>query len=402
MKRKIVAMTLLAAMLVSTACSSGKTPESSTTATEAATTTTEATTAATTAAPETTAEETTAVSQIPETNLGRVAKAMLSAMGEDYYVFGDTDPNCYAYLGYVIAKDNKKVGIVDYLRLGTLSFREDDSREYTCFGIYEFDTNSKQYKSLSANSKFTAYVIGTNGYKFVSKKTKATVLAKNGPYVLTAQVISITGDKRVTQRKTPFSIGKAQEGYDAFKAYTNTSGENITSEMIKMKTYEKNIPDTNLGKVAQTILNALGDGYYLFSDTDPNSENYKGSKYAEANKSVGIKDVISVGQFIQYDDLDLMQVYVALTIYEFDTDSKEYKALANGKDFSYYGIGYDDDGNEVLEKYTGKVLAINGPYVLTAYAYTSSSMNSEQQRKAPFTIGKAQEGYKAFLAMKTA
>lgn len=403
MKRKLIAMTLLAAMLASTACNSGKTPESSTSAAEPAVTTTEATTAAeTTAATETTAEETRETGiDVPDTKLGKLAHAMLSAMNLNYAVLDDSDPASYGYLGNVVAKDNKKVGIVDYIRLGGNESTGDGC--YGLFVIYEFDTNSKQYKSLKTGSKFTVYIPYCNGKNIISKKTNATVTAINGAYVLAVQSIKRdSNDKRSVQYKPPFTVGKIQEGYEAFVAYDSASGGN-TSDSIK-KFNDEGIPDTKLGEMANKLISTLGNDFYIYSETNPKSKQYQLDKSAQANNAVGIKDQIGLGYYKYFANdptASSAQLIVEIHIFEFDTDSKEYKSLAKGKKFNfYYGERENETGKPELREIDGTVAAIKGKYVLFVFAQCSSNNGSYWQEKPPYSIGKAQKVCDAFMALK--
>ena len=210
MKNKAIVAVLLATMLM-TACNTETVTESTAPTTSATTATEETTVEITT---ETTTEATTEITEtIPEVtytdemlhmSIDEVADAVLTAMGSGY----ERLPAKYAY-----NENNKSIGIVNVAVIS--GYTDDYGVEiYIC----EFDMESEEYIVLSDNSSFDFYFAGSDlmGELALSAINKQYVI-----YVCTmpAEDGVITGtDGWVTE--PPYSIGKAQEGYDAFVALT--------------------------------------------------------------------------------------------------------------------------------------------------------------------------------------
>ena len=206
MKKKILAASLTAVLLM-TACS--QTNSTSVSMTEQTTTTTESTVTTTV---ETTTETTPGVTysddMLPMT-IKEVADSITTAMGDDYYVMDDKD-----YWKKVIDGTD---GVVDYMtcgRTGELSEKiKGHNYIYIVFEIYEFDMQSDAYKNI----------LKTNTFKDKSG-FDIEVTAINKQYVLVVFAtlgndLSISAeDMDAAEKKPPFTIGNTQAGYDAFIA----------------------------------------------------------------------------------------------------------------------------------------------------------------------------------------
>ena len=217
MKRKTIAAILLSAVLLS-ACSSK--PDATTPTTLAETETTATTVAETTVlATETTeaAEVTEEVAAAPvrlDKTVDDVIQTILDATGDEYFVYADD-----ADMWQATIKNSE--GIVDYKTCGYISRLEGDdmidgyNTIYIVFEVYELDMDSEQYKRVCENGE----LIISRGEDSFTKKHAFV----NGQFVLIACGALCNDDEfhygtDPQELEPPYTIGKVQEGYDAFIA----------------------------------------------------------------------------------------------------------------------------------------------------------------------------------------
>ncbi len=217
MKRKAIAAILLSAVLLS-ACSS---KPDATTPTTLAETETPATTAAettvlateTTEASEVTEEVAAAPVRLDKT-VDDVIQVILDATGDEYFVFTDD-----ADMWQATIKNSE--GIVDYKTCGYISRLEGDdmidgyNTIYIVFEVYELDMDSEQYKHVCEKGE----LIISRGEDSFTKKHAFV----NGQFVLIACGALCNDDEfhygtDPQELEPPYTIGKVQEGYDAFIA----------------------------------------------------------------------------------------------------------------------------------------------------------------------------------------
>ena len=217
MKRKAIAAILLSAVLLS-ACSSK--PDATTPTTLAETETPATTVAETTVlASETTeaAEVTEEVAAAPvrlDKTVDDVIQVILDATGDEYFVYVDD-----ADMWQATIKNSE--GIVDYKTCGYISRLEGDdmidgyNTIYIVFEVYELDMDSEQYKHVCENGE----LIISRGEDSFTKKHAFV----NGQFVLIACGALCNDDEfhygtDPQELEPPYTIGKVQEGYDAFIA----------------------------------------------------------------------------------------------------------------------------------------------------------------------------------------
>ena len=217
MKRKAIAAILLSAVLLS-ACSSK--PDATTPTTLAETETPATTVAETTVlAAETTeaAEVTEEVAAAPvrlDKTVDDVIQVILNATGDEYFVYVDD-----ADMWQATIKNSE--GIVDYKTCGYISRLEGDdmidgyNTIYIVFEVYELDMDSEQYKRVCENGE----LIISRGEDSFTKKHAFV----NGQFVLIACGALCNDDEfhygtDPQELEPPYTIGKVQEGYDAFIA----------------------------------------------------------------------------------------------------------------------------------------------------------------------------------------
>ena len=216
MKRKSIAAILLSAVLLS-ACSK---PEPTTPTTLAETETPTTTVAETTVlAAETTeaAEVTEEVAAAPvrlDKTVDDVIQVILNATGDEYFVYVDDADMWQATI-------NNSEGIVDYKTCGYISRLEGDdmidgyNTIYIVFEVYELDMDSEQYKHVCEKGE----LIISRGEDSFTKKHAFV----NGQFVLIACGALCNDDEfhygtDPQELEPPYTIGKVQEGYDAFIA----------------------------------------------------------------------------------------------------------------------------------------------------------------------------------------
>ena len=217
MKRKAIAAILLSAVLLS-ACSSKPDATTPTTLAETetpATTVAETTvlTAETTEAAEVTEEVAAAPVRLDKT-VDDVIQVILNATGDEYFVYTDD-----ADMWQATIKNSE--GIVDYKTCGYISRLEGDdmidgyNTIYIVFEVYELDMDSEQYKHVCENGE----LIISRGEDSFTKKHAFV----NGQFVLIACGALCNDDEfhygtDPQELEPPYTIGKVQEGYDAFIA----------------------------------------------------------------------------------------------------------------------------------------------------------------------------------------
>ncbi len=217
MKRTVIAAILLSAVLLS-ACSSK--PDATTPTTLAETETPATTVAETTVlAAETTeaAKVTEEVAAAPvrlDKTVDDVIQVILNATSDEYFVFTDD-----ADMWQATIKNSE--GIVDYKTCGYISRLEGDdmidgyNTIYIVFEVYELDMDSEQYKHVCGNGELTI----SRGEDSFTKKHAFV----NGQFVLIACGALCNNDEfhygtDPQELEPPYTIGKVQEGYDAFIA----------------------------------------------------------------------------------------------------------------------------------------------------------------------------------------
>ena len=214
MKRKAIAAILLSAMFLS-ACNRPDATTPTTTETEAPAATTTVATAETTKITEATeeTEETVASTAIRiDKTVDDVVQAILNATDEEYFIYVDDADMWQATISH-------SEGIVDYKTCGYIGRLESDDKIdgyntiYIIFEVYELDMDSEQYKRVCD----TGEMIISRGEDSFTKKHCFV----NGQFVLMACGALCNDDEYrygtdPGELEPPYTIGKVQEGYDAF------------------------------------------------------------------------------------------------------------------------------------------------------------------------------------------
>lgn len=151
--------------------------------------------------------------------------------------------------------------------------------------------------------------------------------------------------------------------------------------------------DKTVDDVIQVILNATGDEYFVFAD---DADMWQ----ATIKNSEGIVDYKTCGYISRLEGNDKIDgyntIYIVFEVYELDMDSEQYKHVCENGELA---ISRGEDS------FTKKHAFVNGQFVLIACGALCNDDEfhygtDPQELEPPYTIGKVQEGYDAFIALK--
>lgn len=151
--------------------------------------------------------------------------------------------------------------------------------------------------------------------------------------------------------------------------------------------------DKTVDDVIQVILNATGDEYFVFAD---DADMWQ----ATIKNSEGIVDYKTCGYISRLEGNDKIDgyntIYIVFEVYELDMDSEQYKHVCENGELT---ISRGEDS------FTKKHAFVNGQFVLIACGALCNDDEfhygtDPQELEPPYTIGKVQEGYDAFIALK--
>lgn len=236
--------------------------------------------------------------------------------------------------------------------------------------ILEFDTNSFEYRNLKVGDEVSFF----SGFGF---PVGATVSAINGKFVIC--LCGTKGesgtDSYVSEHSPDYTLGNLQESYEAF------------AKLPEVFSKPADKPEITFDYVFAKMQGNLGSSFM----------NYKtqSSETAENNKSVGILNFAYI--WLDYpgegegENATNLQHYAR--VFEFDTDSDEYKKLKVGEKFDYY---YGSEKKECV------VTAINGKFVIAFSVYKTPVGNLKErteQTEPEFADKGMQKAYNAFVSM---
>ena len=151
--------------------------------------------------------------------------------------------------------------------------------------------------------------------------------------------------------------------------------------------------DKTVDDVIQVILDATGDEYFVYTD---DADMWQ----ATINNSEGIVDYKTCGYISRLEGDDMIDgyntIYIVFEVYELDMDSEQYKHVCENGELI---ISRGEDS------FTKKHAFVNGQFVLIACGALCNDDEfhygtDPQELEPPYTIGKVQEGYDAFIALK--
>ena len=151
--------------------------------------------------------------------------------------------------------------------------------------------------------------------------------------------------------------------------------------------------DKTVDDVIQVILDATGDEYFVYTD---DADMWQ----ATIKNSEGIVDYKTCGYISRLEGDDMIDgyntIYIVFEVYELDMDSEQYKHVC-------------EEGELIISRgedsFTKKHAFVNGQFVLIACGALCNDDEfhygtDPQELEPPYTIGKVQEGYDAFIALK--
>ena len=299
-----------------------------------------------------------------------VARSVLNAMGDGYSVSrfaSDTNND-----------ENKKLGVLNYLEITNNDFRlEQKIGDFDCMSMHvfivEFDMQSDLYKSITAGKTFS-FFDGTG-------KEKLTATGVNKQYVICIRAgLGTAGgfNEEDSENMAPFTIGKAQEGYEAFMALESGADESSSQNII------------TLADTAKQVLTAMGNGYKI-SDIAHKSREEENKKLGVLNYVLITKEHSALDKKIKDFDTCDVKIYII----EFDTESEEYKSLSVGSQFYFF------NGPAAKEKM--EVTAINKQFVINVkvgYGSGNRIYTGDYETKPDYSLENVQKGYEAFLELK--
>lgn len=151
--------------------------------------------------------------------------------------------------------------------------------------------------------------------------------------------------------------------------------------------------DKSVDDVINTILDATGDEYFVFDD---DADMWQ----ATISHSEGIVDYKTCGYISHLEGEDMVKgyntIYIVFEVYELDMESEQYKHVCEKGELI---ISRGEDS------FTKKHAFVNGQFVLIACGALCNDDEfhygtDPQELEPPYTIGKVQEGYDAFIALK--
>ena len=151
--------------------------------------------------------------------------------------------------------------------------------------------------------------------------------------------------------------------------------------------------DKTVDDVIQVILDATGDEYFVYTD---DADMWQ----ATIKNSEGIVDYKTCGYISRLEGDDMIDgyntIYIVFEVYELDMDSEQYKHVCEKGELI---ISRGEDS------FTKKHAFVNGQFVLIACGALCNDDEfhygtDPQELEPPYTIGKVQEGYDAFIALK--
>ena len=268
---------------------------------------------------------------------------------------------------------NSYIGIVNMIRLNPPHYSESsgtDDDVSVRADILEFDTNSFEYRNLKVGDEVSFF----SGFGF---PVGAKVSAINGKFVLC--LCGTKGesgtDSYVSEHSPDYTLGNLQESYEAF------------AKLPEVFSKPADKPEITFDYVFAKMQGNLGSSFMNYSLPDPaNADEYK---------SVGIVNYGSI--WLEYpgegegENATNLQHYAR--VFEFDTDSDEYRKLKVGEKFDYY---YGSEKKECV------VTAINGKFVIAFSVYKTPVGNMKErteQTEPEFADKGMQKAYNAFVSM---
>ena len=181
------------------------------------------------------------------------------------------------------------------------------------------------------------------------------------------------------------------------EATTTTAEATTTTTAETTPEAESKKLQMTIDEVVKAIIKESNCGFTLDPLSNPKSKEFFEKPMLKKQKKIGILNHRTVSYF--YEDMKHYDnsITVIVDIYEFDMESKQYKAIKENKGFKAYQVlGYGKKA--AVDKIDCIASAVNKQYVV--YIQGSTGNNDNQEEKAPFKISQASKAYYAFKNLK--
>jgi hypothetical protein len=180
---------------------------------------------------------------------------------------------------------------------------------------------------------------------------------------------------------------------------TTTTTTEATTTTTAETTPEQESEKLNMtiDEVVKAIIKESNCGFKLDPLSNPKSKEFFEKPMLKKQKKIGILNHRTVSYF--YEDMKHYDnsITVIVDIYEFDMESKQYKAIKENKGFKAYQVlGYGKKA--AADKIDCIASAVNKQYVV--YIQGSTGNNDNKEEKAPFKNSQASKDYYAFKNLK--
>lgn len=217
--------------------------------------------------------------------------------------------------------------------------------------------------------------------------------------LLAASMLLMTGcvsTKPISSVTIPTEETTVETTTETTTEATTTTTETTTTTTAET-TQESEKLQMTIDEVVKAIIKESNCGFKLDPLSNPKSKEYFEKPMLKKQKKIGILNHRTVSYF--YEDMKHYDnsITVIVDIYEFDMESKQYKAIKENKGFKAYQVlGYGKKA--AADKIDCIASAVNKQFVV--YIQGSTGNNDNQEEKAPFKISQASKAYYAFKNLK--
>ena len=209
-KNTILISLVMTAVMAMSACSSATATSDSSASSEADATTTTTSEAATSETTEATTSETTeATTETTAVTVDDIAEAVKKAMGHGASEFQESP--------YYNNDENKASGILNVRAFGFNDMDGDNFLGGVYAYLFELDTESEKYKSLTEGGKITYHIGNIPNSGEANSDASNTIVAINGQFVFVMNEVFDSG--KSYNEKAPYHYENAQAALEAFKAF---------------------------------------------------------------------------------------------------------------------------------------------------------------------------------------
>ena len=305
-------------------------------------------------------------------------------VGKVFNSLGDEVENLI-YQSADAALKNKDYGIINMAHIWSneIDISSNDDNEPAKFilvevFVFEFDTETEQYKNLKVGDDFKF-----DKDNYLNDHFPTVITAINNQYVISFYAIERLDNLLVSKAESlpEFTLGNMQKAYDTF-VKINTEKKTTDTKPDDPDAFQK------FDDLCNKVWSSLGEDYLNFV--------YQDGINGKKNKDIGIRNMVHIWRSesdLENDLIVLWEFTVDVFIFEFDTESDEYKDLKVGEKVFFYER--ECMNSEIIT-------AINGKYVLCIHAQRIDYKEKKEivEIAPEFKLGNAQNGYETFIKHK--